>query len=130
MKYLAWLVALFIVAIGITGIAAPERLFGIGSLVATQAGLLVVAIVRVAIGVILIMIAPRSRMPKALQIVGALVLGAGLATPLFGVDRTRAVLAWEVAQGPIVIRIGGAIAVAIGGFLAFALTSRKAASLS
>jgi hypothetical protein len=130
MKYLARLVALFVIAIGLTGIATPDRLFDIGSLVATQTGLLVVAVIRVAIGVVLIMIAPRSRMPKALQIVGAAVLGAWLATPLFGVDRTRAVLAWEIAQGPVVIRIGGAIAVAIGGLLAFALTSRKATSVS
>jgi len=130
MKFLAWLVALFVIAIGLTELVAPERMFGLGALVATQAGLLAVSVVRIASGVVLIMIAPRTRMPKVLQVVGAIVLGAGLATPLFGVDRTKAVLAWEQAQGPTMARIGGAVAVAIGAVLAFALTSRNETSLT
>jgi hypothetical protein len=130
MKALAWIVALLVIAVGLTGILAPDQLFGFRTFAATWTGLLVISVVRIAIGVVLIMIAPKSRMPKALQIVGAIVLGAGLATPLFGVDRTRAVLAWEEAQGPMIIRLGGAFAVAIGAFLAFALTSRRETSLS
>jgi len=130
LKYLAWLVALFVIVVGAMAIALPDVLFGVGAFVATQTGLLIVAVVRIAIGVVLIMIAPQSRMPKALQVVGAIVLGAGLATPLFGVDRTKAVLAWEQAQGPMVIRVGGGVALAIGAFLAFSLTSRKQTSLT
>jgi len=63
-------------------------------------------------------------MPRVLQVVGAIVLLAGLVTPLFGVERTKAVLAWEAAQGMVWLRIGGALAMAIGGFLTFALTPR------
>jgi len=125
MKYLAWIVALFIIAVGVTGLIAPDRLVSVRSFVATPAGLLAVAVVRIAIGVVLIMSAPASRMPRTLQVVGGIVLLAGLVTPLFGVERTKAVLAWEAAQGMVGLRIGGALAVAIGGFLTFALTSRK-----
>ena len=125
MKSLAWIVALFVIAVGATGIIAPDRLFSVGTLVATPAGLLVIAVIRIAIGIVLIMTAPASRMPRALQAVGAIVLLAGLVTPLFGVERTKAVLAWEAAQGMVWLRVGGALAVTIGGFLTFALTPRN-----
>ena len=125
MKSLAWIAALFIVAVGMTGIIAPDRLFSLGQLVATPAGLLVVAVIRIAVGIILIMSAPASRMPRTLQLVGGAVLLAGLVTPLFGVERTKAVLAWEAAQGMMWVRIGAALTLGIGGFLTFALTPRK-----
>jgi hypothetical protein len=127
MKPLAWLVALFALAAGITMIVAPEWTIGLRSIIATQAGLLVVAVIRIAIGVVLIMAAPGTRAPKLLQMAGALALGAGLATPLFGVDRTKAVLEWEAAQGAPLMRGLGAFVIVLGGLLSFVLTPRKRA---
>jgi len=121
MKYLAWFPAALVVAAGVAGLVAPDTILSLRSLAATQGALLVFAAVRVAIGVLLIMAAPRSRAPRTLQIAGAVLLLVGLATPLFGVERTRAVLAWEAAQGPSLIRLGGAIVVVLGGLLAVAL---------
>ena len=127
MKPLAWLVTVFALAAGVALIVAPEWMIGLRSLVATQAGLLVIAVVRIAIGVVLIMGAPGTRAPKLLQIAGAILLGAGLATPLFGVERTKAVMEWEAAQGPVLIRTIGGIVIVLGGLLAFSLTPRKTA---
>jgi hypothetical protein len=121
MKYLAWLLAAFIVAAGVAGIVAPDTILRLRSLAATQSALLVFAVLRVTIGVVLIMAAPRSRAPRTLQAAGAAMLLIGLATPLFGVERTRAVLDWEASQGPSLIRLGGAVAVALGGLLAVTL---------
>jgi hypothetical protein len=121
MKYLAWLLVVFVVVAGVAGIVAPDAILRLRSLAATQGALLVFAAVRVAIGVLLIMAAPRSRAPRTLQTAGAVLLLVGLATPLFGVERTRAVLDWEAAQGPALIRFGGTIAVVLGGLLAVAL---------
>jgi hypothetical protein len=47
-------------------------------------------------------------------------------TPLFGVARTKAVLEWEAAQGPALMRMIGAVVLALGGFLAFTLSPRRA----
>jgi hypothetical protein len=124
MKYFAWLVALFVITAGLAGLVAPDRVMGLRWIAATQAGLLGIAVLRIAIGVVLIMTAPATRTPKALQVIGAVLLGAGLATPLFGVERTKAVLDWEVAQGPSLVRAGAVVALAIGGFFAFALAPR------
>ena len=48
-------------------------------------------------------------------------LVAGLATPLFGMERARAVLEWEASYGAALVRVGAALAMAIGGFVAFAV---------
>ena len=125
MKYLAWTVAALILCAGMLGIVAPERLFALRSVVATQTGLLAIAVVRIAIGVVLIMNAPTSRAPKLLQFAGALVLLAGLVTPLFGVERTRAVLDWEAAQRPALVRLAGVAVFTIGGLFAVLLTPRR-----
>jgi drug/metabolite transporter (DMT)-like permease len=124
MKYLAWLITIFVLVAGVFEIVAPDRVAGLRSLEASQIGLLIVAVIRIAIGVVLIMIAPASRAPKLLQLAGALFLGAGLATPFFGVERTRAVLQWEATKGLALIRLGGVVATALGAMLAFALTPR------
>ena len=63
---------------------------------------------------------------EPLQAAGGLMLLAGMATPLFGVERTRAVLAWEAAQGPWLIRLTGVIVIALGGLLTIALRPRQA----
>ena len=122
MRYPALLVAMFIALVGVIGVFAPDRLVAIGRYVATPAGLYAIAAVRVAVAVVLIMVAPRSRAPRLLRTVGAVVLLAGLMTPLFGVERTRAVLEWESTQGTALIRGGALLALVLGGFLAFAVT--------
>jgi hypothetical protein len=122
MRYLALLVAMLVVLVGITGVIAPDSLFAIGRYVVTPAGLYAIAVARIVVGIVLIMAAPLSRAPRLLRGLGGLVMLAGLMTPLFGVERTRAVLEWESAQGTALIRLGGVLALALGGFLAFAVS--------
>jgi hypothetical protein len=130
MKYLAWIVALFAITVGLAGIISPDRLLGFRSLVATEGALIVIGAVRLAIGVVLIMAAPGSRFPKMLRIVGAVLIFAGVATPLFGIERTRIVLEWEAAQGPMFMRFVGVMILAIGGTLAFTLVPHRGSSAS
>ena len=128
MRYLAQLVAIFVVIVGITGVAAPGRLLAIGQYVATPAGLYAIAAIRVAIAIVLMMVASRSRAPRLLRVLGAVVLVAGLVTPLFGVERTQAVLEWESTQGTALIRAGAILALALGGLLAFAVAPVRRAA--
>ena len=127
MKYLTWLLTAFVVAAGVAAIVVPDTILSLRSLAATQGALLVFAAVRIAIGVALIMVAPRSRAPRTLQAAGAVLLLVGLLTPLFGVERTKAVLEWEATQGPWLIRLGGAIVLALGGLLGAALRPTSSA---
>jgi len=125
MRIAALLVALFAIVVGVVGIVMPDSLMTIGRYVATPVGLYVIAAVRVAIGLVLMLVAPTSRVPRTLRVVGAVVIVAGLATPLFGVERTRAILDWESTQGTALIRVMACLVLAIGGFIVFAVATGR-----
>lgn len=127
MRSLALLVALFIMLVGVAGVFAPDSLMTIGRSVATPVGLYAIAALRVGIGLVLMLVAPVSRAPRTLRVFGAVALVAGLTTPLFGVERTRAILDWESTQGTALIRVGAGLALAIGGFIAFAVGAGRRA---
>ena len=50
---------------------------------------------------------------------------AGLATPFFGVERARAVLDWESAQGTNFVRGVAALLLSLGGLIAFAVAPAR-----
>jgi hypothetical protein len=121
MRYLAWIVALFLAVVGIAGIAAPDWVMSLRWIGASQGGLLGIAVLRCTVGIVLIMAAPRSRTPKTLQTFGSLLLLAGMVTPLFGVARSKAVLDWEAAQGPMLVRAWALLVIVLSGALVFVM---------
>ena len=125
MRPLALFVAFLVICVGVTGIVMPDALISVGRYVATPNGLYAVGALRVGIGVVLMMVARVSRAPKTLRTLGAVVFVAGLATPVFGVERARAVLDWQATQGPAPIRIGAVLAVLAGAFIAFAVAAGR-----
>jgi hypothetical protein len=127
MRSLGLLVALFAVAVGMAGVFAPDSLVTVGRYVVTPVGLYAIAALRVGIGLVLMLVARISRTPKTLRAIGAVVLVAGLTTPLFGVERVRAIFDWEVTQGTALIRIGAVLVLAIGAFIAFAVAAGRRA---
>ena len=52
----------------------------------------------------------------------------GFSAALLGPEHARRVLEWEVTQGPALLRVGAAVALAAGGFMAFALTGQRSRS--
>jgi hypothetical protein len=124
MRSAALLVALFAIIVGIVGLVSPDSLMTIGRYVITPVGLYAIAVLRVGIGLLLILVAPISRAPKTLRAFGAVVLVAGLTTPLFGIDRIRAIVEWE-AMHVAFLRAGAVVALAAGGFVAFAVTGGR-----
>jgi hypothetical protein len=110
---------------GLAGLFTPDSLVTTGRYVVTPLGLYVVAALRVGIGLVLMLVAKSSRAPRTLRALGAVVLVAGLATPLFGVDRARAILDWEATQRTALIRVAAGLVVAIGAFIAFAVASGR-----
>jgi hypothetical protein len=125
MRSLALLVALFIMVVGLAGIFAPDRLMTVGQYVVTPVGLYAIAALRVGIGLVLLLVAPISRAPRTLRVFGAVALVGGLTTPLFGVERARALVDWEATQGTALLRLGAGLALAIGGFIAFAVAAGR-----
>jgi hypothetical protein len=123
MKAAGLVVALLTIVIGVLGLVSPEsgttarRLY-----FATPAGLVTAAGVRLAMGLVVILVAPRSRTPRTLRALGALMCLQAVSATLLGPERAREVLEWE-ATHPALLRVGAVIAAAAGGFLVFSITT-------
>jgi glucan phosphoethanolaminetransferase (alkaline phosphatase superfamily) len=123
MKIVASAIALGIMAIGAVGILIPSGLVWIAQHSITSGAFYVIATVRVAFGVVLIWVAPFSRAPRTLRVVGVLILIAGIATAVMGltaIERARALIEWWLAQGLGVVRLTGVLVLAVGGLIAYA----------
>ena len=118
MRYLVIALGLFMVAFGTAGVVAPNVLVALGRYSVTTICLYVVAAGRLGIGFLFLRVAPVSRTPNVLRILGVIALLGGLATALVGVDRARLILDWWVGQGPAFIRVSGGGVAALGGFIA------------
>ena len=77
-KTLAFVIGLLIGAVGAAGMIAPSGLVWIANHFVSPGAFYVIATVRVAFGVVLISVASVSRAPKALRVLGYLILIAGI----------------------------------------------------
>jgi hypothetical protein len=126
MRSAALLVAAFTIIVGIVGLISPDSVTTARRLYfATPVGLYTAGAVRVAMGLVVILIAPASRAPKTLRALGAVMCMQGLAATLLGPDRARAVLEWETMRGTALLRVGAAVALAAGCFLAYAVSGHR-----
>jgi hypothetical protein len=128
MKLLVMALGVLITAIGLVGVAAPSALLEIGRSLQTTGALYAVAVVRVAIGALLLSVASASRMPRTLRAVGTIIIVAGLVTPVIEVERAQAMLNWWSNQGQLLMRASAGIAVALGLFIVYVVTTRRRAA--
>lgn len=120
MRVVAFTLGTAIAFLGGLGAVAPESLLSVAEVFLTPTGLYLAAALRVVLGAALFMAAPGSRFPRMLRVIGVFILIAGLATPLIGVERARAIVEWETARGPMAMRVPAAFALLFGIFLAYA----------
>ncbi len=111
--------------VGLGVIVAPLTMAEVGRWMQTPGALYGVAAVRIVMGASLVGVASTSRMPRTLRVIGALIILVGLLTPLFGVERARAVLDWWVAQGTTFMRVWAVLPVAFGIFLVRAIVGAR-----
>ena len=125
MRIVVLLIALVIIVMGGVGVVDPDKVMAMRrEYVAIPRGVYTVGAIRVALGLLLILVAPASRMPKPMRVLGVLVCAQGLiqiiGMPFVGLDRARAILEWE-AMHPALLRVGALVAFATGGFIAYAV---------
>ena len=131
MKTLAFVIGLLIAAVGVVGIIAPSGLVLIAEHSITSGAFYVIAMVRVAFGLVLISVASVSRAPKTLRVLGYLILIAGITTALMGlmaIERAHAIIEWWLRQGSIVVRLTGIPVLALGGFVAYTCAPARRAA--
>ncbi|HEY7443451.1 MAG TPA: hypothetical protein VH701_13580 [Vicinamibacterales bacterium] len=119
------MIGVAVAGLGLVGLAAPSQLLDFGRSLLTETGLYVVAAARVAFGLLLLLAARQSRMPRTLRVFGIVVIVAGLTTPLFGVERSVSMFDWLSAQAPALVRVMATFAVAFGTLVAYAAFPRR-----
>src|SRR5579864_6647031 len=109
MRLLGLVIGAFVLAAAAISFAAPDLRLALESGLTTPAGLYAITALRIAIGLVFVIAAPRSRAPRTLRVLGLVVIIAGLMTPWFGVARSRAVLNWFANAGPWSMRLDAAV---------------------
>ena len=125
MRVLVTVVGAIALGIGLLGVGAPEVLLDFGRSLQTPAALYIIGALRVGLGLVLIRAAAVSRTPVTFRVLGAFLMVMGVLTPLFGLERTRALLEWWSTHGTASLRAGAGIAAAFGLFIILAMTPRR-----
>lgn len=123
MKTLTFVLALFILGIGVVGILIPACLVWIADHTVTPGAFSLIGAVRVIFGFLLIWVASASRSPRALRVLGVLILIAGISTAVTGlvaIERAHAFIEEWLQLGTGVIRVTSVLLLALGGFVAYA----------
>ena len=122
-KTLAFVFGLCISAVGVIGILAPSDPVWIAQHFVTSGAFYVIATVRIAFGLILISVASASRAPKALRVLGYVILILGVTTALTGlvaIGRARGAIEWWLQKGSGLVRLTSVLLLSLGGFVAYA----------
>jgi len=125
---LAFAFGLCIAAVGAAGLVVPALLVWIARHFVTSGAFYVLAVVRIAFGLVLIRVAPASRAPRALRVLGYVILVLGVATVVAGavdVEQARAAIDAWLQLGTVVVRVTALPVLALGAFVAYACGPRR-----
>jgi len=124
-KLFAMAIGFIIAGIGVFGVAAPSVFLEFGRSLQTPNVLYIIAAVRIIFGAVLLWVAPVSRTPKTLRVLGVLIVTAGVLTPFIGAERSHAMLDWWSTQGSLFTRAWAGVAVVFGLFIVYAVTTPR-----
>jgi len=121
LKLLTTAVCLAMAVLGIVGVTAPTLLLQLAQFLLLPPAIYWVAVIRVAFGVLLFLVAPASRLPRTLRVVGAVIVVAGLVTPLLPTFALEHALTWFSEPGRILFRLLAVAPIVIAALLAYVI---------
>ncbi len=130
MKNVAFVMGLVLVALGAAFFLAPSGVVRIVPTLLTPGAFSVAALVRVALGLLLIGVASASRAPRALRVIGYLIVVAGIGSAVMGflaMERARALVEWWMVRG-VLVHVTGIPIMALGAFIAYACAPGRRAT--
>lgn len=110
-----------ITGLGVYGLVRPAGITGFAGLWRTRAALWFAVVLRLVFGAALWYVAPLSRAPMVLRVIGGVAIAAAIVLPVLGVARMRLLLDRWTHQTPAFIRTWSAAAALIGSFLIWAV---------
>lgn len=120
MRRLAFVVGLLIAAAGVLVILLPAALLQFAEHSTTWLKLIGFAALRVSIGLLLLAVAPATRLPRTVRVLGVFAIVAGVLTPAVGVNGARLVADWWSHQPLGLVRALGLLPLALGGLVVYA----------
>lgn len=122
MTYIVLLFGTLTAMAGVVLLVKPEYILDLLKKYSDSFGIHVVAvIVRIFIGVVLIISAPASKFPLALQVLGGLAILAALVLTVIGRSKFKSLMAWAMNLAHTIGRVSGVFAVMFGGFICYAV---------
>jgi|SRR5262245_58052605 len=133
LRTVAFVCGLLISAVGAVGILAPPSLGWIAQKFVTSGAFAFygIATIRIAFGLLLIWAAPASHAPKALRILGYVIVILGITTALttlVAIGPAQDSIEWWLPQGFGVFRLTAVLILALGGFIAWACAPARRAA--
>jgi hypothetical protein len=119
MRLLGLVIGGLVILVSAISFAVPDLKLSLERSAMTPAGLNTIAVLRIALGLVLVFAAAASRARRTLRVLGLVVIIAGLMTPWFGVTRAQATLNWVASAGPLLMRLDACVGMAMGGFLVY-----------
>ncbi len=120
MTVLAIVFGMLILAVGLVGLASPQKLLTWVRSLESPGGLLIAAGGRLLFAVVLWLAAPASKYPLAMQTLAGVAAFASLVLPLLGQERFAAFVDGFSRSSAAVVRVWLLSAVAFGGFVTWA----------
>jgi len=110
---------------GVLLVAAPSAVLEYGRSILSPSVLDIAAAVRIIFGSVLLWVAPASRAPTVLRILGVVLVVAGVVTPFVGVELSRVVFDWMLAQGPFFTRAWASAAIVLGVLIVYVVIAPR-----
>src|SRR5262245_53080197 len=114
LRVLALGIGVLLIMQGLLGILVPDIFVSVVHLFQSPPMIYVAAVLRIAIGIVLLCAATGSRLPMFLRIFGALVVIGGLLTSLVGVQFAHTILALWHSRGACLVRLFALASLALG----------------
>jgi hypothetical protein len=131
MKTLAFVLGLCISAVGVVGLIVPSVFVWLAQHFTTSGSFYIIAVIRIAFGLLLISVASDSRAPKTLRVVGSVIVILGIASVFAGlvaIEWARGAIEWWLQKGPDAFRLTSILILALGSFVAYACAPDRRAA--
>ena len=119
MTTIVLLFGILIVLLGVYGIAKPVPFLRFVSRFRSPTWLNVAAIIRIALGIVLLLAAPDCRFTTALQILGVLIILAGVVLPMLKRSSVEGMMDWFIGLSLPAIRVWCVVAILFGLILIY-----------
>lgn len=114
------IVSVVMLTAGISLIIHPRSLMGLILIVLKKNWIWPLSALRVIIGILFLMEAPECRFPMVINVVGVLIIIAGLSVPFMGSKRLEAMAIWFMEFPDYLLRVLGLVGMLFGVGLALA----------